>query len=252
MRKVDATAHGNREDVYRDLAREMGVSVHVPRRLARAHRFLDYVDEAMGSDLAGSLRKQPLTSVSALARWSNYAPDRAMQAAQRLVAGEINLAGITALEEADRKTGERISAATDRAWQTFATKRAVEFVTSLDPQAELVWTARGWGLGGPRIEIKAPGALGQLDHLPVLHLIFARQAREDGRALVVSVLSTQAERPRMPTALAQIILILSAYARLGYDCMLLCGLTEDLEVANRVLDQLGRPGDVEARLIDLT
>lgn len=248
--EIDAAQHGDRESVYRRIAAEMGVSIHVPRRLARAHRFLTEAENWNFGDLPNRLRTQPLTCVSVLARWANYGPDRAMRAAQKLVAGELNLVSLTAAEEADRRTGERITAATDRAWQTYASTQAAELVTSLHSGATLAWAARGWGPPGSRFD-RPPGALARLDHLPILHLVFARREAALDDALLVSVLSHQAERPRTATLITQTILTLSGYARLGFDALLLCGLSEDLEVANRVLDQIGRPADVTARLIEL-
>ena len=217
---------------------------------ARAHRFLAEVEKWKYGSLSKQLRTQPLTCVSVLARWANYGPDRAMSAAQKLVAGELNLASLTAAEEADRRTGERVTAATDRAWQTFASTKAAELVSSIHPSAMLVWAARGWGPPGSRYD-RPPGALAHLDHLPILHLVFTRGEGEPSDALLVSVLSHQAERPRTATLIAQTILTLSGYARLGFDVLLLCGLSEDLEIANHVLDQIGRPADVAARLIEL-
>ena len=248
--EIDAAQHGDRESIYRRIAAEMGVSIHVPRRLARAYRFLAEAENWNVGDLPKQLRTQPLTCVSVLARWANYGPDRAMRAAQKLVAGELNLASLTAAEEADRRTGERVTAATDRAWQSFASTKAAELVTSIHPGATLIWAARGWGPSGSRFD-RPPGALARLDHLPILHLVFARRAASPDDALLVSVLSHQAERPRTATLIAQTVLTLSGYARLGFDTLLLCGLSEDLEVANRALDQIGRPADVAARLIEL-
>lgn len=248
--EIDAARHGDRESIYRRIAVEMGVSIHVPRRLARAYRFLAEAETWNVGDLPERLRTQPLTCISTLARWSTYGPDRAMRAAQRLVDGELNLASLTAAEEADRQTGERITAATDRAWQTYASTRAAELVTSLHASATLVWAARGWGPAGSRFD-KPPGALARLDHLPILHLVFERAGSPAGKALLVSVLSHQGERPRSPTFIAQLVLTLCGYARLGFDVLLLAGLTEDLAIANRMLDQIGRPADVEARLIEL-
>lgn len=248
--EIDGAQHGDRESVYRRIAAEMGVSIHVPRRLARAHRFLAEAQNWNLGALPQQLRTQPLTCVSVLARWANYGPDRAMRAAQKLVAGELNLASLTSAEEADRRTGERVTAATDRAWQTYASTKAAELVTSLYPGATLAWAARGWGPPGSRFD-RPPGALARIDHLPTLHLVFARRDAALDDALLVSVLSHQAERPRTATLIAQTILTLSGYARLGFDSLLLCGLLEDLEVANGVLDQIGRPADVEARLVEL-
>lgn len=249
--EIDAAQHGDRESIYRRIAAQMGVSIHVPRRLARAHRFLADVEKHWEQgDLPTSLRTQPLTCVSVLARWANYGPDRAMRAARKLVAGELNLASLTAAEEADRRTGERITAATDRAWQTYASLKAAELVTSLHASAMLVWAARGWGPAGSRFD-QPPGALARLDHLPLLHLVFERADYPDGKALLVSVLSNQGERPRSPTFIAQLMLTLSGYARLGFDVLLLAGLTEDLAIADRMLDQIGRPADVDARLVEL-
>lgn len=245
--EIDTAQHGDREGIYRRIAVDMGVSIHVPRRLARAYRFLAEAETWNVGDLPGRLRTQPLTCVSTLARWSAYGPDRAMRAAQRLVDGELNLASLTAAEEADRRTGERITAATDRAWQTYASTRAAELIASLHPEATLVWAARGWGPAGSRFD-KPPGALARLDHLPILHLVFERAGSP---VLLLSVLSNQGERPRSPTFIAQLVLTLCGYARLGFDVLLLCGLTEDLAIADRLLDQIGRPADVDARLIEL-
>lgn len=248
--EIDAARHGDREGIYRRIAVEMGVSIHVPRRLARAYRFLAKAESWHVGDLPERLRTQPLTCVSTLARWSNYGPDRAMRAAQRLVDGELNLASLMAAEEADRQTGERITAATDRAWQTYASMKATELVSSLHASAKLVWAARGWGPVGSRFD-RVPGALARLDHLPILHLVFERASSPAGKALLVSVLSHQGERPRSPTFIAQLVLTLCGYARLGFDVLLLSGLTEDLAIANRMLDQIGRPADVDALLIEL-
>lgn len=245
--EIDAAQHGDRESIYRRIANEMGVSIHVPRRLARAHRFLTEAEHWNLGDLPNRLRTQPLTCISVLARWANYGPDRAMRAAQKLVAGELNLASLTAAEKADRRTNERVTAATDRAWQSYASAKAAELVTSLFPGAQLAWSARGWGPPGLRFD-RPPGALARLDHLPILHLVFSRR---EVTMLLVSVLSHQAERPRSATLIAQTILTLSGYARLGFDVLLLCGLSEDLEVANRVLAQIGPLAEVKARLIDL-
>jgi hypothetical protein len=254
--EIDAAQHGDREGIYRRIANEMGVSIHVPRRLARAYRFLndtdiwDTGDDGPRNALPSSLRKQPLTCVSVLARWANYGPDRAMGAAKRLVDGELNLTSLTDAEERDRRTGERVTAATDRAWQTYASTKATELVTSLHPGATLAWAARGWGPIRSRFD-KPPGALARLGHLPILHLVFERRGVTRGEALLVSVLSHQAERPRTATLIAQTVLTLSGYARIGFDALLLCALSEDLDVANLMLDQIGRPADVEARLIEL-
>lgn len=245
--EIDAAQHGDRESIYRRIAGEMGVSIHVPRRLARAHRFLTEAENWNLGDLPTRLRTQPLTCISVLARWANYGPDRAMIAAQKLVDRKLNLASLTAEEEMDRRTGERVTAATDRAWQSYASAQAAELVTSLFPGAQLAWSARGWGPPGLRFD-RPPGALARLDHLPILHLVFSRR---EATMLLVSVLSHQAERPRSATLIAQTILTLSGYARLGFDVLLLCGLSEDLEVANRVLGQIGPLAEVKARLIEL-
>jgi hypothetical protein len=248
--EVDTARHGDRESIYRRIAADMGVSAHVPRRLARAYRFL--TDEQFWQDdaLPSRLRTQPLTCVSVLARWANYGPDRAMRAAQQLLDGKLNLATLTAAEEADRRTGERVTAATDRAWQTYASARADELVGSLYPGATLVWAARGWGPIGSRF-VKPPGHLAHLDHLPIVHLVFERSGGTARPLLIVSVLSSQGERPRTGTFITQTILTLAGYARLGLDTLLLCGMTEDLEIATRVVDQIDRPADVEARLIEI-
>ncbi|WP_156639794.1 hypothetical protein [Bosea sp. PAMC 26642] len=243
--------HGDREGVYQAFAREHGVSRHVPQRLARASRFLaTLAEETPFEFLASRLRSQPLASVSVIARWYNYAPDHATRAAEDLVDGKISLTGLIAQERADRSTGERVAGATDRAWQTYASVKASEFVEGLYPAAKFVWAARGWGPDGPRFNNKIPGLLGRMKFLPSLHLAFT--VSDPDRHLLVCVLSAQGEKRRVPTAIAQLVLTLTGYARRGYDVLLLVGLSEDLEVARIVLDQLGRPDDVQAHLLDLS
>ncbi|WP_420103259.1 hypothetical protein [Bosea sp. (in: a-proteobacteria)] len=237
---------GKRDQVYRSYAERLGVSVAVPRRMIQALRFVDYVRDRVGFGvLAEQIAQQPLMSLVVLDSWSQYAPDHALSAARRLVAGEINLPMLKALERADRATGETVLAATDGTWQSLAANRAIAQVQALHKGAHCIWAARGWRPDGIQFTtLTLPNLLGTLPALPGVQLAF-----DVGTVgpLLVAILTDRVTRPRSPAALLQPLLTLLGYTRLGCSALLLLREPDDATTVEDLLSALGHPDGLVAR-----
>lgn len=239
-RELKKAKRGGRDGVFRAFAAELGVSTSVAKRMIQALQFLDYVRDDVGfAHLAGEMAEQPFSSLVVLDRWSQYAPDHALSAGQRLIAGEINLPMLKEAERADRATRETVLASTDGTWQSFAATRAVARVQSLHDGARCIWAARGWRPEGVQFtNLKLPGFLDALTALPGIQLVFDLGT---GTPLLVAILSDRVARTRSPAALVETVLTLLGYTRLGSACLLLIREPGDATAVEELLVSLGRP-----------
>jgi hypothetical protein len=244
---------GERDGVYRDFADKLGVSVSVPRRMIQALRFLDYVRDDVGfPELAKRIAEvaaQPLMSLVLLDRWSQYSPDRALSAAQRLVDGELNLPMLRELERADRATGERVRSATDDTWQGFAATCAVRQIEDMQPGSRCIWAARGWRPDAfQQTSLKLPGVLNDLPALPGIQLVVERDDADE--PLLVSILSDRVPRTRSPAAIVQVVLQLLGYARLGCTGLLLAREPEEVTAIEELIAKLGHPAELSVTTLE--
>ena len=244
--KLKDAKRGQRDSVYREVAAELGVSASVPKRMIQALRFLEYVRDDVGfSHLAGEMAEQPFSSLVLLDRCSQYAPDHALSAGQRLIAGELNLPMLQALERADRAQRDTVLTATDGTWQTYAATRAVELVLDTHEGARCIWAARGWRPDGVSFtSLALPGRLNALPAVPGVQLAFERK---DGAPLLVAILSDRIARTRTPATLAQSVLTLLGYTRLGCACLLLLREPEQAARVEALLASLDHPEGLSAR-----
>ena len=244
--KLKEAKRGQRDSVYRERAAELGVSTSVPKRWIQALRFLDYVRDDVGfAHLAGEMAEQPFSALVLLDRWSQYAPDRALSAGQRLITGEINLPLLQTLERADRAQRDAVLNSTDGTWQTYAATRALELVVGMHDGARCIWAARSWRPDGVAFtSLTLPGLLNALPAVPGIQLAFER---EGAAPLLVAILSDRIARTRSPAALVQSVLTLLGYTRLGCACLLLLREQEQAGLAQTLLASLDHPEGLTTR-----
>lgn len=245
--ELDKAKRGDRDDIHLAWSEKLGTTDSVIRRMVSALRFIRTVEtEAKDEALARRLEKAPMTCLTVLDRWSQYALDNAVAAARRLANGEVNLPMLKDMEESDAKAAAAKDPKKERRWQRTAATQAIEHIKRLRPGAQCVWFDRSWKpVEEQMTSLKIPGRLGSMPELSFVNLIFARDGE---RPLVTTVLSGGPQRGRAVSDLARLVVSLIGIAQLGYECALLINDATQVKQAQAILAQTGRTEDV---LIDV-